>query len=123
MDIHMEERSMKLSFSAASPGGRRRAVAAGASLVAAAAALSCVGTASAAAPGPVATRASAALTVVHPQAVKPRTVVTTDMEQDDYASLIRYLLYTDDVDTQGIVYTAGRFHWAGDGKGTLFFLP
>jgi hypothetical protein len=54
---------------------------------------------------------------------KPRTVVTTDMEQDDYASLIRYLLYTDDLDTEGIVYTSGRFHWAGDGKGTLFFLP
>src|SRR5690349_9817895 len=54
---------------------------------------------------------------------KPRTVVTTDMEQDDYASLIRYLLYTDDVDNQGIVYTSSRFHWAGDGKGTPFFLP
>ncbi|WP_030436977.1 DUF1593 domain-containing protein [Actinoplanes subtropicus] len=54
---------------------------------------------------------------------KPRTVVTIDMEQDDLASLIRYLLYTDDVDTQGIVYTSSRFHWAGDGQGTKFFLP
>src|SRR4051794_14911844 len=54
---------------------------------------------------------------------KPRTVVTTDMEQDDLASLIRYLLYTDNVDTEGLVYTSGRFHWAGDGKGTEFFLP
>lgn len=54
---------------------------------------------------------------------KPRTVVTTDMEQDDYASLIRYLLYTNDLDTEGIIYTSGRFHWAGDGKGTLFYLP
>src|SRR4051812_18848685 len=54
---------------------------------------------------------------------KPRTVVTTDMEQDDLASLIRYLLYTDDVDTQGIIYTSSRFHWAGDGQGTEFFLP
>lgn len=54
---------------------------------------------------------------------KPRTVVTTDMEQDDLASLIRYLLYTNDIDTQGIVYTSGRYHWAGDGKGTKFFLP
>ena len=52
-----------------------------------------------------------------------RTVVTTDMEQDDYASLIRYLLYTNDVDTEGIIYTSSRFHWAGDGKGTEFFLP
>jgi len=45
------------------------------------------------------------------------------MEQDDLASLIRYLLYTNDVDTQGIVYTSSRYHWAGDGKGTAFFLP
>ncbi|SNY70395.1 DUF1593 domain-containing protein [Paractinoplanes atraurantiacus] len=61
----------------------------------------------------------------HPSAssVKPRTVVTTDMEQDDLASLIRYLLYTNDVDTQGIVYTSSKFHWAGDGQGTEFFLP
>jgi len=57
------------------------------------------------------------------EAVRPRTVVTTDMEQDDYASLIRYLLYTNDLDTEGIVYTSSRFHWAGDGKGTQFFLP
>jgi hypothetical protein len=55
-------------------------------------------------------------------AKKVRTVVTTDMEQDDYASLIRYLLYTNDIDTQGIIYTSSRFHWAGDGKGTPFFL-
>ena len=54
---------------------------------------------------------------------KPRTVVTTDMEQDDLASLIRYLLYTNDLDTEGIVYTSSKFHWAGDGRGTEFFLP
>lgn len=54
--------------------------------------------------------------------VKPRTIVTTDIEQDDLASLVRYLYYTNDVDTQGIVYTASRFHWAGDGLGTKFFL-
>ncbi|GLY04158.1 hypothetical protein Acsp01_45370 [Actinoplanes sp. NBRC 101535] len=52
-----------------------------------------------------------------------RTVVTTDMEQDDLASLIRYLLYTNELDTVGIVYTSSRFHWAGDGAGTTFFLP
>ncbi|KAK4540050.1 hypothetical protein LTR36_009866 [Oleoguttula mirabilis] len=54
---------------------------------------------------------------------KIRTVVTTDMEQDDLTSLIRYLLYTPDLDTQGIIYSASRFHWAGDGNGTLFYLP
>ena len=66
---------------------------------------------------------SAATASGHRGKEKPRTVVTTDMEQDDYASLIRYLLYTNELDTEGIVYTSGRFHWAGDGKGTLFFLP
>ncbi|KAF2095257.1 DUF1593-domain-containing protein [Rhizodiscina lignyota] len=54
---------------------------------------------------------------------KLRTIVTTDMEQDDLASLIRYILYTNDLDTQGIIYTSSRYHWAGDGKGTEFFLP
>lgn len=52
-----------------------------------------------------------------------RTVVTTDMEQDDLASLIRYLLYTNELDTQGIIYTSSRYHWAGDGNGTKFFMP
>ncbi|CAG7920421.1 unnamed protein product [Penicillium olsonii] len=52
-----------------------------------------------------------------------RTVVTTDMEQDDLASLIRYLLYTNELDTQGLIYTSSRFHWAGDGNGTKFFMP
>lgn len=44
------------------------------------------------------------------------TVITTDMEQDDLASLIRYLLYSNDLDTQGIIYSASQWHWAGDGK-------
>ncbi|KKK22266.1 hypothetical protein P175DRAFT_0178826 [Aspergillus ochraceoroseus IBT 24754] len=49
-----------------------------------------------------------------------RTVVTTDMEQDDLASLIRYLLYTNELDTQGIIYSSSRYHWAGDGNHTGF---
>ena len=52
-----------------------------------------------------------------------RTVVTTDMESDDLASLVRYMLYTNDLDTQGLVYTASKYHWEGDGRGTRFFLP
>ena len=59
----------------------------------------------------------------HGKHLKPRTVVTTDMEQDDLSSLIRYLLHTPDVETQGIVYSSSRFHWQGDFKGTEFFLP
>ncbi|GAA1018251.1 hypothetical protein Aple_034560 [Acrocarpospora pleiomorpha] len=54
---------------------------------------------------------------------KPRTIVTTDIETDDYNSVIRYLMYTNEVDTEAIVYTSSRFHFSGDGKGTTFFLP
>ncbi|KAL2864018.1 uncharacterized protein BJX67DRAFT_390283 [Aspergillus lucknowensis] len=53
----------------------------------------------------------------------PRTVITTDLEQDDLASLIRYLLYTNELDTKAIIYSSSRYHWSGDGKGTRFFLP
>ncbi|KAF6802057.1 hypothetical protein CSOJ01_11879 [Colletotrichum sojae] len=70
--------------------------------------------------------ASTALAGVVHRAVKPqkiRTVVTTDMESDDLASLVRYILYTNDLDTQGLVYSSSTFHWEGDGKGTRFFLP
>ncbi|BCS17544.1 uncharacterized protein APUU_10372S [Aspergillus puulaauensis] len=59
----------------------------------------------------------------NPRNQMPRTVVTTDMEQDDLASLIRYLLYTNELDTQGLIYSSSRYHWAGDGNGTKFYLP
>lgn len=51
--------------------------------------------------------------------VRPRTIITTDGECDDYDSFIRVLLYSNDLDIQGIVYSASQWHWAGDGKGTL----
>lgn len=53
---------------------------------------------------------------------KIRTVVTTNLEQDNLASLFRYLFYTSDLDTQGIVYSASHYHWEGDYKGTRFLL-
>ena len=96
--------------------GRPRRIAA----IAAAAAIACAGTV------PLGASASAAVTPAarHPwNQAKPRTVVTTDMEQDDYDSLIRYLLYSDEFDTEGIVYTSSVYHWAGDGKGTKFLSP
>ena len=54
------------------------------------------------------------------RSAKFRTVVTTDMEQDDLSSLIRFLLYTNDVDAEGIIYTSSKYHWAGDGNGTAY---
>ena len=45
----------------------------------------------------------------------PRVVVTTDPELDDANSLIRYLLYSTDVRTEGLIYASSGFHWKGDG--------
>ena len=47
-------------------------------------------------------------------ASKPRVIVTTDGEQDDLASMHRFILYVNDLDVAGIVQTSSRFHHAGD---------
>ena len=52
-----------------------------------------------------------------PPAPKPRVVVTTDPELDDSNSLVRYLLYSTDFRTEGLVYASSQFHWKGDGTG------
>ncbi|BAL83975.1 hypothetical protein SELR_22670 [Selenomonas ruminantium subsp. lactilytica TAM6421] len=51
---------------------------------------------------------------------RPQTVVMTDGEVDDMDSFLRFLLYTNDVDVKGIIYTSSMWHYKGDGKGTLF---
>jgi len=53
---------------------------------------------------------------------KPRVVVTTHPELDDSNSLIRYLLYSTDFRTEGLVYASSQFHWKGDGEGTAWFV-
>jgi hypothetical protein len=58
-----------------------------------------------------------------PATQKPRVVVTTDPELDDSNSLVRYLLYSTDFRTEGIIYASSGFHWKGDGKGTKWFVP
>ena len=65
-------------------------------------------------------RASSSIT---PQAQKPRVVVTTDPELDDSNSLLRYLLYSTDFRTEGLVYASSQFHWKGDGTGKKFSVP
>ncbi len=51
---------------------------------------------------------------------KPRLIVTTDGEVDDQNSLRHLLLYANDIEIAGIVYSASQFHWQGDGgKNTL----
>ncbi|RDZ06407.1 hypothetical protein C3744_28700 [Priestia megaterium] len=45
---------------------------------------------------------------------KARTVITTDGEVDDMNSVIRYLLYANEMDLEGIVLTSSMYHYAGD---------
>ncbi len=54
---------------------------------------------------------------------KPRIIITADPELDDNNSLIRFLLYSNDFNIEGLVYASSQFHWKGDGKGTKFMVP
>ncbi|QIP14254.1 DUF1593 domain-containing protein [Spirosoma aureum] len=51
---------------------------------------------------------------------KPRTIVTTDGEVDDVDTFIRMLLYSNEFDIVGLVYSSSQWHYKGDGKGTRF---
>src|SRR5438105_692557 len=54
---------------------------------------------------------------------RPRVVVTADPELDDSNSLVRYLLYSTDFQTEGIIYASSGFHWKGDGTGKKWSVP
>jgi hypothetical protein len=50
---------------------------------------------------------------------KPRVLVTSDGEIDDECSLVRFLLYTNEWDVEGIITSSSQYHshghkWAGD---------
>src|SRR6478609_9769124 len=55
--------------------------------------------------------------------VRPRIVITCDPELDDNNSLIRFLLYSSDLQVEGLIYASSAFHWKGDGKGTKWYVP
>jgi hypothetical protein len=55
-----------------------------------------------------------------PDDVKPRIIITTDGEVDDMNGFIRFLLYSNEFDIAGLVYSSSQWHWSGDGKGTRF---
>ncbi|MEZ6044781.1 MAG: DUF1593 domain-containing protein [Planctomycetaceae bacterium] len=40
--------------------------------------------------------------------------MTTDGEIDDRCSMIRFLLYTNEWDLQGLIHSSSKFHWKGD---------
>ncbi|MGD1891478.1 MAG: nucleoside hydrolase-like domain-containing protein [Cyclobacteriaceae bacterium] len=48
------------------------------------------------------------------QKKKPKVIVTTDGEFDDRCSMIRFLLYANEFDIQGIVHSSSKFHWKGN---------
>lgn len=56
------------------------------------------------------------------QNTKPRVIVTTDGEADDQASMVRFLLYSNEFDVEGIINSSSDFHWVG-GKGWNEFEP
>ncbi|MCS5489897.1 DUF1593 domain-containing protein [Algoriphagus limi] len=55
--------------------------------------------------------------------LKPRIIITADPELDDNNSLIRMILYSSDLQIEGLIYASSQFHWKGDGKGTKWFVP
>lgn len=54
---------------------------------------------------------------------RPRIVVTADPELDDNNSLLRFLLYSSDMQVEGLIYASSQFHWKGDDKGTKALVP
>jgi hypothetical protein len=66
---------------------------------------------------------SAALAQQPHKEPKPRIIITTDPELDDNNSLIRFLLYSCDLDVEGLIYASSGYHWKGDGKGTKWYVP
>jgi len=61
--------------------------------------------------------ASAALSFSNPvygmNRDKPRIIATTDGEIDDRCSMVRFLIYANEWDIEGIVICSSKFHWKG----------
>ena len=47
------------------------------------------------------------------EVVKPRIIVTSDGEIDDECSMVRFLLYTNEWDVEGIITSSSQYHWHG----------
>jgi hypothetical protein len=52
-------------------------------------------------------------TTVPPVGARPRIIATTDGEIDDRCSMVRFLLYANEWDIEGIIYCSSKFHWKG----------
>jgi hypothetical protein len=64
---------------------------------------------------------SACKITVEPEDIKPRILITSDWEVDDMTGFIRFLLYANKFDIEGLVYCSSQWLWAGDGQGTLYY--
>lgn len=53
------------------------------------------------------------------KSTQPRVIVTTDLEVDDMNGILLTLMYSTEFDLAGLVWTAGQFHFTGDGEHTL----
>ncbi len=55
---------------------------------------------------------------------KPRVIVTSDGEIDDECSLVRFLLYANEWDVEGIITSSSQYHWQGHRwAGDDWFIP
>lgn len=45
--------------------------------------------------------------------LKPRVIVTSDGEIDDECSMVRFLLYANEWDIEGIITSSSQYHWHG----------
>ncbi len=52
-------------------------------------------------------------TTIPPVGARPRIIATTDGEIDDRCSMVRFLLYANEWDIEGIIYCSSKFHWKG----------
>lgn len=50
---------------------------------------------------------------VYSQTSKPRIIVTSDGEIDDECSMVRFLLYANEWDIEGIITSSSQYHWHG----------
>jgi hypothetical protein len=94
-------------------GARRRAVIAAAGALCLVSPLA-VGTAASAAPVSAAQPDSPGQSDKGVARDHPRTIITTDPELDDLNSMLRMLLYSNEINIQGLVYSASQHHYEGD---------
>lgn len=64
-------------------------------------------------PAPTGAQVAAVVPGAPPPGTRPRVIATTDGEIDDRDSMIRFLMYANEWDIEGIIYSSSRFHWLG----------